>query len=90
MFKRNGLSLQERVLYIYLFSCPHRNILGFYKLPTPYISEDLSLSVPAVKKLLAGLEKRGLIKYDHSAGVVLVRKFLSATRSRTGMLRRRP
>lgn len=76
MFKREGFTCDEKILYIYLFSCPHRTILGLYKLPLAYIAEDLCFSVSATKKLMDGLENKKMIEYDAANSLVLVKKFL--------------
>lgn len=76
MFKREGFTCDEKILYIYLFSCPHRTLLGLYKLPLAYIAEDLGFSVSVTKKLMDGLENKKMIEYDAANSLVLVKKFL--------------
>lgn len=76
MAKRRGLNTNETLLYIYLFSCPHRTLLGLYKLPLSYIAEDLGFSLPVTKKLMAGLQNKNLIEYDKTNSLVLIKKFL--------------
>lgn len=76
MLKRKGVSQGGKMLYIYLFSCSHRTLLGIYKLPVSYIAEDLELSQQAVKKLISELNKSDLIEYDTANSCVFVKKFL--------------
>lgn len=76
MFKRNGISPEGQRLYIYLFSCPHRTLLGIYKLPISYIAEDLEISVRAATKLIAELVSKRIIEYDAANSCVLLKKFL--------------
>ena len=44
------LSDQAKLLAIYLLACPHSNMLGAFRLPDAYISEDLHWDIAIVKK----------------------------------------
>lgn len=76
MAKRKGLNTNETLLYIYSFSCPHRTLLGLFKLPLSYIAEDLGFSLPVTKKLMLSLENKNLIEYDTANSLILIKKFL--------------
>lgn len=76
MFKRRGMTGDECRVYIYLFSCPHRNLLGMYRLPLSYVAEDLSLPLSAAKRAISSLEKLKLVEYDAANSVVFIPKFL--------------
>lgn len=76
MAKKKGLSSNETLLYIYLFSCPHRTIVGLFKLPFSYIAEDLGFSLPMTKKLMLSLQNKDLIEYDKANSLVFIKKFL--------------
>ena len=74
--KVEDLPDEAKLLFLYLITCPHRNIIGFYRLPKKYIAADLGWSVERVSKVLGTLCEAGLIGYDEAVSVVLVRKFL--------------
>lgn len=76
MLKRKGVSSNGKTLYIYLFSCSHRTLLGIYKLPLSYIAEDLEFSMQTVNKLITELKSKQLIEYDTANSCVFVKKFL--------------
>lgn len=76
MLKRKGVSSGGKTLYIYLFSCSHRTLLGIYKLPLSYIAEDLEFSMQTVNKLISELKSKQLIEYDTANSCVFVKKFL--------------
>ena len=78
MFRRRGLNSTERLVYIYLFSCSHRNVLGFYRLPLSYISEDLELSLKTVKKIIPSLKMKNLVAYSENDSMILIKKFLDS------------
>jgi hypothetical protein len=74
--KVEDLPDEAKLLFLYLITCPHRNIIGFYRLPKKYIAADLGWSVERVSKVLETLCEAGLIGYDEAVSIVLVRKFL--------------
>lgn len=76
MAKRKGLNSNETLLYIYLFSCPHRTLLGLFKLPLSYISEDLGFSLAVTKKIMLSLQNKNLIAFDKANSLVFIKKFL--------------
>jgi len=78
MFRRRGLNSTERLVYIYLFSCSHRNVIGFYRLPLSYISEDLELSLKTVKKIIDSLKMKNLVSYSENDSMILIKKFLDS------------
>jgi len=48
--RTEGLSLGATCLGAYLLSCPHRSILGAYRLPLAYVCDDLGNSSETVSK----------------------------------------
>jgi len=74
--KVEDLPDEAKLLFLYLITCPHRNIIGFYRLPKKYIAADLGWSVERVSKVLGTLCEAGFIGYDEAVSIVLVRKFL--------------
>lgn len=75
-FRREDLNQNEKLLYIYTFSCPHRTLLGIFKLPLSYVAEDLGFSVPVTKKLMLSLENKKMIEYDTANSLILIKNFL--------------
>lgn len=74
--KMRSVSEDARFLMLYLLTSPHRNIIGFYFLPSPYACFDLGWDEKRFKKGLQELISNGLIKYDENVHVVLVKNFL--------------
>lgn len=63
---------REKLLALYLLTCEHRNLEGFYYLPKGYIATDLKWPEKAVDTLVASLQDKGFLRYDADAEVVLV------------------
>jgi len=70
------VSDDARYLMLYLLTSPHRNILGFYFLPSPYACFDLGWDEKRFQKGLQELLQTGRAKYDASAHVVLIQNYL--------------
>lgn len=71
-----ALPEDSRFLYIYLSSCPHGNMAGFYHLPLGYAAVDLQWPLDRIENALADCESAKLVKYDHLESVVLIQNFL--------------
>lgn len=71
-----GVSDGGMLLFLYLITCEHRNIIGLYRLPFAYVSADLRCDLETVSKRFAELVEKGFVKYDESTKVVFVRNFL--------------
>jgi len=74
--KMRAVSDDARYLMLYLLTSPHRNILGFYFLPSPYACFDLGWDEKRFQKGLQELLQTGRVKYDARAHVVLVQNYL--------------
>jgi len=74
--KMRAVSDDVRYLMLYLLTSPHRNILGFYFLPSPYACFDLGWDEKRFQKGLQELLQTGRVKYDARAHVVLVQNYL--------------
>ena len=74
--KQKGLSETGRLLYLYLFSCPHRNMLGLSSLPQAYCCADLGMEPQRVAEGFRELEEAGLVAYDQEEEMVLLTDFL--------------
>lgn len=68
-----GLSNEEFVLYLYLLTCEHRNIAGYYKVNFRYMAVDLGISEQKLEKMLCRKQKYWV--YDKETKQVLVPKF---------------
>jgi hypothetical protein len=74
--KLKKISNESKLLFIYLLSCQHRNVLGLYNLPKYYVQGDLGYSFETVSKGLEELFNSGFITYDDEAETILVNNFL--------------
>lgn len=73
--KQKRISDTSKILYLYLFTCPHRNMIGLYYIPFEYCSADLCMSIETVSKGFHELEKAGLLAYDKAEEMVLLVDF---------------
>lgn len=69
--KYRSLKDSQKLLWLYLLSSPHANVLGFYCLPKAYISSDMGWSSQKTAQNLAVLSK-ALIKYDEENQIILI------------------
>lgn len=74
--KNKSLSDEEKLLFLYLLTCPHRNILGYFYLPISYAAADLKWSSERVSKGLDKLFRKGYVTLDESSEMILIRNFL--------------
>lgn len=75
--KRKKVSRAGKLLFIYLFSCPHRSIVGLYHLPFPYIAADLGMSIREIEQTVSELFQKGLIEYERQSEFMFVKNFLA-------------
>lgn len=61
------LSASEKLLYLYLFSCPHTNNLGLLAVSRGRMAYDTGLTEETVNAALAALERDGKIATDGDA-----------------------
>lgn len=74
--KFTKLTPAQQRLFLYILTCPHGNIIGFFVLKQGYIVDDLKYSTKDLKKDLEKLVTEKVIDYDFSTSVVLIKKFL--------------
>lgn len=74
--KMRTVSSDAKHLMLYLLTSPHRNIIGFYFLPTPYACFDLGWVEERFNKGLGELSQIGVIQYDPHTHVVLIQNYL--------------
>lgn len=53
-----------KLLALYLMTCPHRNMVGYFVLPKPYICADLDSSGERLAEPFAELSGEGVCTYD--------------------------
>ena len=64
------------MLFLYLLTSPHSNLLGIYVLKRGYATEDLEWTTEGLNKALTEVLDQGLISYDDKGGVILLKKYL--------------
>lgn len=74
--KVTGWSDDERLLSLYLLTCPHGRSEGLFFLPKDYICADLKWPRERLEKAFAKLLADRFIDYDETAGVILIRNAL--------------
>lgn len=65
----------QRVL-LYLLTCPHSNIVGFYVLKPGYATDDLRLSSKEFLKHIKKICDSGIAYYDEADQVVIIKNYL--------------
>lgn len=73
----------QRLLALYLLTCPHRNLQGIYRLSLRYAADDLGWSDSRTKAALERLIEDGFAEYDPDAKVVLLPKALRYYKPKT-------
>jgi hypothetical protein len=66
----------SKLLGAYLLTSPHANMIGCYRLPNAYVSEDLRMGSRTVGEGFRNLCDRGFITHDSTFSWVLINKFL--------------
>lgn len=66
------LDTESKLLYLYILTCPHSNMAGYYRLPKEYIMADLKLLPEGLHKPFTKLLQEGLIKYCEKSSVILI------------------
>ena len=56
------LTETEQLLFLYILTCPHCNLIGLFILKKGYIFEDLKVNPKAIESAFYGLIKAGLIE----------------------------
>lgn len=70
------LSDEAKILYLYVLTSPHSNMIGYYRLPKPYAAYDLQWLPERLNQRFAELLEVGLVKYCDKSDVVLIPNFL--------------
>ena len=70
------LSDDGKLLFLYLKTCDHQNMIGCFHLPVLYIQADLKWSEKRVKQTLSELFAKGFARVDFACEIVLLPKHL--------------
>lgn len=74
------VSEDARMLFMYLLTSPHGNMVGYYRLPAAYACSDLQWPMDrwsqALTELTKGVGDGPMVMYDAGSEVVLVRNYL--------------
>ncbi|HIG9583257.1 TPA: DNA-binding protein [Escherichia coli] len=71
-----SMSCDARILALYLLTGHHTNMIGCFRLPDGYVSEDLEWEPERVSKGFAELSEKGFATRDPASKWVLINKFL--------------
>lgn len=70
------LSDDGKMLALYLLTCPHGNMLGCFRIPDGYVSDDLNWPIERVSKGFRELSERGFSERCEQSKWVLIFNFL--------------
>lgn len=71
------VSDDARLLALYLLTGQHTNMIGCFRLPDGYVSEDLGWHFERVSKGFDELSRNGFVSRDSTSKWVLIRKFMT-------------
>jgi hypothetical protein len=71
-----AMSEDERTLALYLLTCPHGNMLGCFRLPNAYASDDLKWDMERVSKGFSGLVAKGYIYRCERSFWLVIKRYL--------------
>jgi hypothetical protein len=74
--KVRTLTDDGKLLMLYLMTCQHRNIIGFYYLPNQYAAFDLSWDLKRFGKGFMELFRNGIVNHDNEKNIVLITNYL--------------
>lgn len=76
--KLDKLTVEERLLYNYYFTCPHMNLMGYYKLSPGYILSDIPQfkTLEQINSMASKLEELELIKTNTEHKTILLCQYI--------------
>ena len=74
--KFTDLTHSQKLLFLYLLTSPHNNLIGLYVVKLGYIAADIDVNPKSLQKDLEKLSEKGLIKYDSQVGLIYIPNFL--------------
>lgn len=66
----------QKVLWMYLLTCPHSNMLGLYRLPVGYAVSDLHWSSERFQERFGELLQEQFLEWDEEGQIVLIKNHL--------------
>ena len=70
------LTHDEQLLFLYLLTCPHSNLIGLFVLKPGYSTGDLRISEQDFSNWISAIKKSGLILYDRKTCLIWIKNFL--------------
>ena len=74
-FRYDGLSIEAKLLAVYLLTNKHSNMIGVYSLPVLYIAGDLELDQETVCQLLDELKSKDFITVSEQFEFIAINRF---------------
>ena len=74
--KFRSLDQPARMLFLYLLTSPHGNMIGYYYLPKAYIVADTGMDARQVEGAVQTLQQLGMVLYDDDSQMILLKQFL--------------
>ena len=71
-----AMTEDERTLALYLLTCPHGNMLGCFRLPNAYASEDLKWAIERISEGFAGLASKGYLDRCERSSWLVIKRYL--------------
>jgi hypothetical protein len=77
-----NLKVPTRLVGIYLYAGPHTNVIGCFRLPLSYISEDLRIPKRILTKAIEDLTAISFLRFDEASKYFAITNFLSTRAKR--------
>ena len=74
--KFRGLDSIGKMLFMYLLTAPHGNMIGYYYIPKLYMAADTDMSMDEIDRALDALVDAGMALYDNDSNMILLKQFL--------------
>jgi hypothetical protein len=76
------LNKRQQLIFFYILTSPHSNMLGLYVLKQAYVAADLNMDEGEICGHMGVLGEAGLIQYDDKAEVVFIKNFIEHNKMR--------
>lgn len=80
--KFKSLTLKQKLLFFYVLTSAHSNMLGLYVLKMAYAGADVGMDEGELLGHIGALESAGFLQYDEEAEVVFVKNFIEHNKMR--------
>ena len=74
--KFRGLDSMGKMMFMYLLTAPHSNMIGYYYIPKLYMAADTDMPMDEIDRALDALVDAGMVLYDSDSNMLLLRQFL--------------